>query len=329
MLTNFPATGTAGIFTNAIVASAIKRVNGSFIVRSLTQAEQVNRNVESAFSQGSTVDIKVKPALLGQKLVDMDGNLTPKSMAFGIQPVTMDYIYGESLEITPQDLVAAKNGEVDAMAEAVEAVVDGTMKRYESDMINNLRTASLGTALGNGANKVITYDTLSKVRSEFSLRGFPRSMKIEAIAHPTYFTQIANLSEVISSENRLGISGLGTPMITIPSLNMVIHESADYTVSAAPSDPILTAWISGHALAPIRTQGIVDQSATDQRIVRDTITSANVPVLLSISTERQAGAKKIIVDASILSGFKFITPQVTEAGAVQHQAGVQLIGTIA
>jgi hypothetical protein len=329
MITNFPKTGTQNIFTNKIVANAIKRVTGSFIAKELTSAEQISRDVEAAFAQGSTVNVKVKPALVGQKLVDANGNLTTKSMAFGNQSIDMDYIYGESIEITPQDLIAAQNGDTNALAVAVETVVDATMKIYESDQINNLRTASLGTTIGTGTTKTITYQSLSNLRREFSIRNFPWSAQIVGVIHPTFFAMVSRLNEVVSNQNVLGINGVGSATLNIPALNMTLIESANYTASAVATDPIITAWISGHALAPIRTLGVANPASGAQRLVRDTISGANVPVLLSISEVRQGGSFKHIIDASILSGFKFLTPQITEAGAVQFNAAVHVIGEIA
>ena len=328
MISNFPLAGTANIFTNKIVANAIKRVNDSFIVRELTTAEQINRDVENAFNKGSVVNIKVKPALLGQKLIDANGNLTTKNLAFGNQAVELDYIFGESIQITPQDLIAAQNGDVDALAIAVEAVTDATMKIYEADQVNNLRTASLGLAVGAGATKTITYNSLVNLRQTFSNRGFSRSRKIIAVLNPGYFARVTALTEVISNQNVLGITGLGTEVLTIPALNMVLYESENYTLSAAPTDPIITAWISGHAIAPIRTQGVANPAANNQRIARDTISGANVPILLSISEARQGGSFRHIIDASILSGFKFVSPQITETGTIQFNAGVQVVGEI-
>lgn len=327
MITNFPSTGTASIFTNKIVANALSKIDQSFIVRYLTQSQVVQNDVEDAFQSGSTVNVKIKPALLGQKLTDINGNLTSKALAFGSQSVEMDFVYGESVNLSVQDLIAMKNGDMDPMAVAVEAVVMGAVRRFEADMVNQMRTASLGTALGLGTSKIITYSTLTNVRANFSTRGFGYGVPIIGVVHPVYFAQIVRLAEVLSNQNKVEASGFGTSKIQIPSLNMTILESDQYTLSAVAADPICTFQVEGLAVAPVRTVGVVD--AQNQRIVRDTVNSPAVPVLLSLSYARQAGAKAAIVDASFLSGFKFLTTQIGENGTVANNAAVHLIGELA
>lgn len=322
MITNFPATGTASVFTNRVVDSGMQHFIGSRLVRMLTSQESAGNNVEQAFAQSTTVNIKVKPFRAGQVLTDINGNFTTSGLAYGNVPVTLDYAFGDSISLAISDQIALSDGGVNVLSEATELAIQGALNKYESTMVNNIRTVSgVQSNLGTSGN-AITFATLQACRTNNP--ELPANHEIHIICDATTFGEISRISEVIDMQKLTSADTYNAGEIYLGgALNMRIMQHASYTPKVGATDPKFTAFAAGSFVAPIRTSGVIDPA--NQRLVA--VPEQNLAILLSYSSVRQVGSFSRVIESQILTGFNKFTPQMTSGSTtlgkyfIQHCIG--------
>ena len=322
MITNYPSTGTANVFTNQVVDSGMQHFVGSRLVRMLTTQESVANNVEQAFQVGTTVNVRVKPFRSGQVLTDMTNNLTTSALQYGNVPVQLEYVFGDSISLAPADQIALNDGGLNAMTEATELAIQGALNRYESTMVGNIRTvAGVQSNLGTSGN-AITFATIQATRTNNP--ELPASHEINILCDAGTFGEISRLSEVIDMQKLTSASEYVPGEIYLGgALNIRIMQHKDYTAKVGATDPKFTAFAAGSFIAPLRTSGVIDPA--NQRLV--TVPDQQIAILLSMSSTRLAGSHSRVIDSQVLSGFNKFTPQMTSGSTtlgkyfIQHCVG--------